>query len=161
MVGGHSYGEYVALHAAGVLDRGDLLRASEARGRFIIGATRDGDLGTMAAVAADEVTVRAALDGGDVVLANFNAPQQTVISGTRAAIGTAIEHLTAKGLTATPIPVAAAFHSPLMQPAQAPLAEFFAGLGWASPRLPVYANTTAAPHDARAGAASATCWPAT
>lgn len=147
MVAGHSYGEYVALHAAGVLSRGDLLRVSEARGRFIVGATRDGDLGTMAAVTADVSTVRKAIAGLDVVAANANAPNQTVISGAREAVGKAIEALTASGLAASPIPVAAAFHSPLMQPAQEPLARFFDTLDWSAPRIPVYANTTAAPHD--------------
>ena len=148
MVAGHSYGEYVALHAAGVLSRADMLRLSEARGRAIVGATRDGDLGTMAAVAADAERVRAALGDADVVIANLNAPSQTVISGARPAIAAAIERLAAEKLAATPIPVAAAFHSPLMQPAQAPLVAFFDEVAWASPRLPVYANTTAAPHDA-------------
>lgn len=148
-VGGHSYGEYVALHAAGVLSRRDLFRASEARGRFIIGATRDGDLGTMAAVAADAETVRRGLGDCDAVVANLNSPKQTVISGPRAAVAGAIERLGAAGLAATPIPVAAAFHSPLMRPAQEPLAEFFASLEWLAPRVPVYANATAAPHDAR------------
>ena len=147
MVGGHSYGEYVALYAAGVLSRRDLLRVSEARGRFIIGATRNGDLGTMAAVASDAETLRGALDGCDVVLANLNAPKQTVISGARAAIKDAIERLGSKGLAATPIPVAAAFHSPLMRPAQEPLVAFFAELDWSAPRIPIYANTTAAPHE--------------
>lgn len=149
MVGGHSYGEYVALHAGGVLSRRDLLLASEARGRFIIGATRDGDLGTMAAVAADADTVRGALGECDVVVANLNSSKQTVISGARAAVGIAIERLGKAGLAATPIPVAAAFHSPLMRPAQEPLIAFFATLDWSAPRLPVYANTTAAPHDSR------------
>ncbi len=86
MVGGHSYGEYVALHAAGVLSRRELLLASEARGRFIVGAMRDGDLGTMAAVSAEVSAIREAVDGCDVVLANFNTPKQTIISGSTAAI---------------------------------------------------------------------------
>ncbi len=148
MVAGHSYGEYVALHAAGVFSRVDMLRLSEARGRAIVGATQGGDLGTMAAVGADAARVREALGDADVVIANLNAPGQTVISGARPAIAAAIVRLAAQKLAATPIPVAAAFHSPLMQPAQAPLVRFFDEVAWASPRLPVYANTTAAPHDA-------------
>ena len=145
-VAGHSYGEYVALHAAGVLSRRDLLRVSEARGRCIVGATRNGDLGTMAAVAADVATVRRTI-GDDVVVANINAPNQTVISGPSAAIAAAIERLGAAGFAATRIPVSAAFHSPLMQPAQAELGRFFDEIDWAVPRIPVYANTTAKPHD--------------
>lgn len=145
---GHSYGEYVALHAAGVLSRPDLLRVSEARGRCIVGAVRDGDLGTMAAVSADPDTVRGALAGADgVVVANLNAPNQTVISGTRAGVADAVARFGARGLTATPLPVSAAFHSPLVQPAQAPLVRVFDTLDWAAPRIPVYSNTTAMPHD--------------
>ena len=147
MVAGHSYGEYVALHAAGVLTVADMLRLSEARGRAIVAAARGGDLGTMAAVAADAATVRQALGTTDVVIANLNAPSQTVISGAPEAIASAIERLAAQKIAATPIPVSAAFHSPLMQPAQAPLTSSFDEVAWATPRLPVYANTTATPHD--------------
>ena len=103
----------------------------------------------MAAVAADVATVRAALGApSDVVIANINAPNQTVISGAQAAIGAAIDQLGTRGIHATRIPVSAAFHSPLMQPAQAPLVRFFDDIEWAPPRIPVYANTTAAQHDA-------------
>jgi acyl transferase domain-containing protein len=143
---GHSYGEYVALHAAGVLSKRDLLRASETRGRCIRNAARDNDLGTMAAVSADAATARAAT-GGDVVVANLNAPDQTVLSGAREGVAAAVEKLAARGIGATRIPVSAAFHSPLMQPAQAPLARFLDEIDWAAPNIPVYANTTAAPHD--------------
>ena len=147
---GHSYGEYVALYAAGVLSRDDLLRVSEARGRCIVSATRDGDLGTMAAVAADVATVRrvTAANGGDVVIANINAPHQTIISGSHQAIAATVERFTAAGIGTTGLPVSAAFHSPLMQPAQSPLAAFFETIDWKAPHIPVYANTTAAPHDA-------------
>jgi acyl transferase domain-containing protein/NADP-dependent 3-hydroxy acid dehydrogenase YdfG len=148
MAAGHSYGEYVALHAAGVLTRRDLLRASEARGRFIKGAARAGDLGTMAAVAAGAASVRAAIAGSGAVVANINAPTQTVISGTRQAVAQASALLAEAGVQVTPIPVSAAFHSALMQPAQAPLARFLEGLTWAAPRFPVYANNTATPHAA-------------
>lgn len=149
IVAGHSYGEFVALHAAGVLSRRDLLRVSEARGRCIVGATRDGDLGTMAAVAADAATVRrvAAASGGDAVVANINAPTQTIVSGSRRAVAAVVERLGADGMSTTRIPVSAAFHSALMEPARSPLAGFFRTIDWQAPRIPVYANTTAAPHD--------------
>lgn len=115
-------------------------------------ATREDDLGTMAAVASDAVTVRRALkdnpDLAGVVLANMNGPTQTVISGGRVAVASAVERLGASGIGATPIPVSAAFHSPLMQPARAALASFFDEIDWAAPRIPVYANTTSAPHEA-------------
>ena len=150
-VAGHSYGEYVALHAAGVLNRRDLLRLSEARGRSIVATSQDAELGTMAAVSADAATTRSALgklDEPGVVVANINGPNQTVISGERGAVGKAVAQLGGIGIAATSIPVSAAFHSPLMQPAQAQLARFFDEVHWARPRLPVYANTTADLHEA-------------
>ena len=147
MAAGHSYGEYVALYAAGVLDFPDLLRVSEARGRFIVEATRNGELGTMAAISAGREDVVAAVDDvPDLVCANFNAPMQTIISGTQEAIARAQERLEARDIWVTRLPVAAGFHSPLMRSAQEPLAKFIEELPWRTPRFPVYANTTGQPH---------------
>lgn len=149
MVAGHSYGEYAALHAAGVLDLDDLLRVSEARGRFIAEATRDGELGSMAAVGTGRTDVMALVgDIPDLVCANFNAPQQTIVSGTREAIDQAVARLESKEIWVARLPVAAGFHSPLMRPAQQPLAAFLQDVTWRSPGIPVYANTTGHPHAA-------------
>src|SRR5207249_2433699 len=116
---------------------------SEARGRSIVEAAEQ-DLGTMAAVNAGAEQVAAAMgDREDVWLANLNAPQQTVISGTRAGIAWAQEHLRHQGMTARPIPVACAFHSPLVAPAQARLAGILAETPFATPHGTVYSNTTA------------------
>jgi acyl transferase domain-containing protein len=70
---GHSYGELVALAAAGAISTTDLLELSQARGQTILAAT-GADPGTMAAVSATAAQIRAVLDGGPVVLANHNAP---------------------------------------------------------------------------------------
>jgi acyl transferase domain-containing protein/NAD(P)H-dependent flavin oxidoreductase YrpB (nitropropane dioxygenase family)/NADP-dependent 3-hydroxy acid dehydrogenase YdfG len=149
MVGGHSYGEYVALHAAGALSRDALLLISEARGRFIAEAAAAKDLGTMAAVAASAEHVGSMLGETDeVVCANFNSPDQTVISGSSAGVQRVVERLLAAGVAARAIPVAAAFHSRLMQPARDPLARFIEKCSLRPPQLPVYANTTATRHSA-------------
>src|SRR5215831_17981789 len=105
MVGGHSYGELVALCAAGVIDRRDLLPVSAARAEAILGAAGD-DPGTMAAVSATAEATRAAL-GPDsaVVIANDNAPSQVVISGLTAAVEGAIQTLAERGISAKRIPV--------------------------------------------------------
>ncbi|MGH3965972.1 MAG: beta-ketoacyl synthase N-terminal-like domain-containing protein, partial [Pseudonocardiaceae bacterium] len=151
MTAGHSYGEYVALCRAGVLDEDALYRLSEARGRSIIEAA-EGDLGTMAAVSADPARVRDVLgcdmDGGsaDVWIANLNAQQQTVISGTRDGIDRALERLTGAGIAAQLLTVACGFHSPLVAPARDRFAAELAGVEFAAPVLPVYANTSAAPY---------------
>lgn len=147
LAAGHSYGEYVALYAAGVLDLETLLRLSEARGRFIVEAAAGGELGTMLAARADAESVKAALqDVEGITLANYNAPQQLVLSGATAAIEQARQALSAHGISAAPLPVAAAFHSPLVEPAQARLAEFMADLPLGSPVFTVYGNAAADPY---------------
>jgi acyl transferase domain-containing protein len=155
MTAGHSYGEYVALHAAGVIDEPTLARLSERRGRAIKDAVGDAP-GTMAAAAAGADAVRAALgDRPDVWLANFNAPQQTIIAGLAPAVDDAVAALGRAGIAAKGIPVACAFHTPLMRGARARLDEALAAARFAAPRLPVFSNSLAAayPQDpARIGA---------
>jgi acyl transferase domain-containing protein len=155
MAGGHSYGEYVALCAAGVLDEAALARLSEARGRSILDAAR-ADLGTMAAVAEGPERIAALLAGElGVTLANLNGPRQTVLSGARAAIERAMALLEARGVGVRPIPVGCAFHSPLMAPARDLLAAALEKFRFAAPRLPVYANSTGEPHAAEGAAIAA------
>ncbi|MEW6218656.1 MAG: SDR family NAD(P)-dependent oxidoreductase [Thermodesulfobacteriota bacterium] len=146
MTAGHSYGEYVALAAAGAIDPGDLILLSEARGRFIRQGAGE-EPGTMAAVEAEATRVAALLDGlAQVWVANRNSPRQTVISGAREAVALAAARLEAAGIKARPIPVAAAFHSPVMAPAGTRLADYLATVPLAAPRVPVYSNTTGCPY---------------
>jgi len=152
MLAGHSYGEYVALAAAGVFDIDTLIAVSEARGRFIV-SSAEGELGTMAAIEGDTALVGSVLkDVPGVSVANANSPRQTVISGTRASVELAVEKFTAQGTAARLIPVACAFHSPLVAPAQKPLAEFLATVKMGEPEIPVYSNTTTTPYPANASA---------
>ncbi|MBV8992379.1 MAG: acyltransferase domain-containing protein, partial [Pseudonocardiales bacterium] len=150
-LGGHSYGELVALAAAGVLEHAELLELSEARGRVILAAA-GADPGTMAAIIGTPERVRAVLGDGPVVVANHNAPGQVVISGPTPAVEAALHRLTAAGLTGTRIPVACAFHSPVVAGASAAFANELAGHALSSPRLPVWSNTTAVPHPAEPAA---------
>ncbi len=146
LVAGHSYGEYVALCAAGVFNEETLATLSEARGRCIIEEAKN-DLGTMAAVHAKPERVTEALGSlENVWIANLNAPEQTVISGTRIALEEAVGRLNVQGIRARPIPVACAFHSPLVAPAQQRLAEFLSTVELAVPQLEVFSNTIAAPY---------------
>jgi acyl transferase domain-containing protein/NAD(P)-dependent dehydrogenase (short-subunit alcohol dehydrogenase family) len=147
LAAGHSYGEYVALHAAGVLDLATLLRLSEARGRFIVEAAADGELGTMLAAQADVASVKAALAGvAGVTLANDNAPRQCVLSGSAPTIEQARQALAAHDITTVSLSVAAAFHSPIVEPARARLAELLADLPFQSPTFTVYGNAAADPY---------------
>jgi malonyl CoA-acyl carrier protein transacylase len=144
LVAGHSYGEYVALCAAGVMDEDTLFSLSEARGRAILDTAGD-DLGAMAAVPADRERTEAVLGGlSDVWVANINGPSQTMISGTHRGIDEAIGRLAAQGLQARSIPVSCAFHSPLVARARDTLAARVAGAELREPRIDVFSNVTAA-----------------
>ena len=147
LLAGHSYGELVALAAAGSLDEEALLRVSEARGRAMAEACPQGE-GTMAAVAAGPDEVEAALDGmADVWSANLNSPRQTVISGRTDAVTRAVSRLADAGLDATPLPVSAAFHSPLMAAAARPLADALEAEEVRAPLSRVYSGVTADLHE--------------
>jgi acyl transferase domain-containing protein len=155
MAGGHSYGEYVALCAAGSLQEAALARLSLARGRSILDAAR-ADLGTMAAVAEGHERVAAILAGEpEITLANLNGPRQTVLSGSRAAIERATAILEERGVGVRAIPVGCAFHSPLMAPARDLLAAALDRVRFAAPRFPVYANSTGEPHGSGDGTVAA------
>ncbi|MFE2319808.1 SDR family NAD(P)-dependent oxidoreductase [Streptomyces sp. NPDC059441] len=148
MAAGHSYGELAALAAAGALTPDALLRTSRERATAILRATGEGDPGTMAAVSAGEPEVAAALTAAgladSVVTANRNSPRQTVISGPTEDVLTAVERLRAQGLGAQRIPVACAFHSPLVAAAGETFAEVLAGVPFTSTDFPVWSNRTAA-----------------
>jgi acyl transferase domain-containing protein/NAD(P)H-dependent flavin oxidoreductase YrpB (nitropropane dioxygenase family)/NAD(P)-dependent dehydrogenase (short-subunit alcohol dehydrogenase family)/acyl carrier protein len=146
-LGGHSYGELVALAAAGTFDAAELLELSEARGKAILAAAGS-DPGTMAAVTAAADQIRAVLGNESVVLANHNAPGQAVISGPTLAVEAALSRLSEKGLTGTRIPVACAFHSPVVAAATPILTAELNRRAVCSPRLPVWSNTTAEPYPA-------------
>jgi acyl transferase domain-containing protein/NAD(P)H-dependent flavin oxidoreductase YrpB (nitropropane dioxygenase family) len=143
LVGGHSFGEFVALAAAGSLREDDLLRLSEARGRFIREEAGE-DSGAMAAVDAGPDALRELTGHADIVLANLNGPQQTVVSGSRMAIEQTLAWCKSRRLPARQLPVACAFHSPLVAAAQRRLAESLAETKLSVPRIPVFSNTTAA-----------------
>ncbi|MER7165746.1 SDR family NAD(P)-dependent oxidoreductase [Micromonospora sp. NPDC000207] len=149
MTAGHSYGELVGLCVAGAFDAPTLLELSRARAQAILGATGD-DPGTMAAVTAgaDEVATVLAASGltSEVVLANRNAPHQVVISGPTVKVHAAVAALKDAGLSAKGIPVACAFHSPVVAGAVETFAEVLAGQRITPPRIPVWSNLTAAPY---------------
>ncbi|MBY0230378.1 MAG: acyltransferase domain-containing protein, partial [Gemmataceae bacterium] len=144
---GHSYGELVALAAAGRIDEPALHRLSKVRGELMA----SGD-GAMLAVKASAERVRELAQGLPVILANLNSPEQTVLSGATQAISRAADLFARHKIPATRLPVAAAFHSPAVAHAERPLREALAGIGF-SEGAAVYANTTAAPYPADADAA--------
>jgi malonyl CoA-acyl carrier protein transacylase len=154
-LGGHSYGELVALAAAGAIQPAELFELSEARGAAILAAAGS-DPGTMAAVAAAADEVRAVLATDPVVVANHNAPGQAVISGLTPAVEAALSRLAQRGLTGTRLPVACAFHSPVVAGATQIFATELDRRAISAPVLPVWSNTTAAPYPVEPVAVRAT-----
>ncbi|RZL16666.1 MAG: [acyl-carrier-protein] S-malonyltransferase [Hymenobacter sp.] len=152
MVAGHSLGEFSALVAAGVLSFAEALPLVARRAQAMQAACLE-QPGTMAAILglpdeAVEQGCRQVMEGGDVVVAaNYNCPGQLVISGSLAGVAKACEVLKAAGAKrALPLPVGGAFHSPLMQSAQAALAEAIERATFQPARCAVYQNVDAAPH---------------
>ncbi|MBW7055162.1 ACP S-malonyltransferase [Paracoccus bogoriensis] len=149
-VAGHSLGEYSALCAAGALSLADTARLLRLRGQAMQEAVPVG-LGAMAAILGlDFETVdRIARDiSGDEVVqaANDNDPAQVVISGHKGAVETAVEAMKAAGARrALMLPVSAPFHSVLMQPAAAVMADALAAVEIQAPAVPVFANVRAEP----------------
>jgi len=142
---GHSYGELVALYAAGVLDLDGLFAASRVRGELM--SARDTDRGTMAAIRGELTALDERLqDHAYVVLANRNHPAQGVIAGPRDAVAAVVEAAADRGLEGKSLPVAAAFHSALVADAVDPFREALDDLSLATPRGPVIACRTAAPY---------------
>ncbi|TGE14655.1 ACP S-malonyltransferase [Hymenobacter elongatus] len=152
MVAGHSLGEFSALVAAKVLTFEDAIQLVAQRAQAMQAACQE-QPGTMAAILAldDETTVRICQEitqGGDVVVAaNFNCPGQLVVSGSQRGIELACEQLKAAGAKrALPLPVGGAFHSPLMQSAEAALAQAIERTQFSAGLCAVYQNVDAAPH---------------
>jgi len=128
----------------------DAIRTTRARGRLMQEAVPAG-LGAMAAImkkSAEEVTAACAqAAAGEVVsAANFNSPDQIVISGHAGAVGRAAELLKASGGRVVPLKVSAPFHCALMRPAAEGLAGVLDGVRFAAPTIPVVTNVEATPN---------------
>lgn len=139
-VAGHSYGEYVALCAAGAISRDDLIRLSEIRGRIAAQVQS----GTMAAVSAGEAQVAEAITrlGLAVSVANINAPDQTIVAGPVDAVEAAVKALSQESMRVRRVAVTAAFHCGEMAAAQQALAAELAKVEFHRPQTSLYSNTT-------------------
>jgi acyl transferase domain-containing protein/NAD(P)H-dependent flavin oxidoreductase YrpB (nitropropane dioxygenase family)/NAD(P)-dependent dehydrogenase (short-subunit alcohol dehydrogenase family) len=152
VVGGHSFGEFAALHAAGALSREAFLSLSEARGHAMAQAASEAT-GTMAAVDCSREEIEewlAQLPG--LTLANHNTPKQCVVSGNNAVIESALVELAKQGITARRLAVGAAFHSPAMSPAAAAVRAAIERVDVRSPQVTVTSNVSGAPYPAEASA---------
>jgi [acyl-carrier-protein] S-malonyltransferase len=148
---GLSLGEYTALHIAGAFTFLDGLELVTLRGRAMQDAAEAQPSGMVALIGADELQAQEvasrAAEGEVLVCANFNAPGQVVLSGHRTAIDRAVKVAGEIGLRSAVLPVAGAFHSPLIAPAAERLAAALARTELHPLRCPVLSNVTAAPHE--------------
>ena len=163
---GHSVGEYAALVASGALDLNDAARLVRERGRLMQheGTVCPGGMAAIIRMDADaleevcqEATAEASASAtsgtgfihpgmGKVIIANFNAPGQIVISGEQRALQIAMERAKARGAKRViPLAVSGAFHSPVMQPAAGTLAEAIRATTLRDAPIPVISNISATP----------------
>lgn len=150
-VAGHSVGEYAALHACGALSFENGLRLVRRRGELMAMAGRGRSAGMIAVIGLSGEVVDAAcreVSSAEsvAVCANYNAPQQMVISGDTAALRAAEEILKDAGAKKlVQLPVSGAFHSPLVSNARETLAQELATVTLRPPVCPIYLNVTAQP----------------
>jgi [acyl-carrier-protein] S-malonyltransferase len=150
VMAGHSLGEITALVAAGAIGAEDGLRLVAARGRLMQEAAETTGDGGMTAVRAREDNrdaIAEVAEEADVAIANDNAPDQLVLSGAVSALDRAEELLSERGIRGKRLPVAGAFHSPLMEPAVEPFRAAVEAIEIAEPQVPVYSCVTAEPFD--------------
>ena len=144
-VAGHSLGEYTAAVASGALGLEDGIRLVSLRGRLMAEAQGERP-GTMAAVIGlpierlQELCAQAS-EAGTVAPANLNTPSQIVVSGEVGGVERAMELAQQAGADkVVRLQVGAAFHSELMKPAQAKMAEAMEDVEWSEPDVPLASN---------------------
>ncbi len=145
---GHSLGEYSALVCAGALEFADALRLVRRRGELMAEVNKRTP-GTMAAIIGlspeqvEDLCVHASeVSGGIVEAANYNEPEQTVISGVEPAVAHASELAAQAGARVVRLRVGAPFHSTLMSVLDSEFGAALDAAPFADPRLPVIANVT-------------------
>ncbi|MGK4592862.1 type I polyketide synthase [Amycolatopsis sp. w19] len=139
-VAGHSLGELTALHWGGALTEREVLKLAKIRGRVMATAS-DGD-GAMAAIADTPSVAERLAEGEEVVIAGYNAPEQTVLSGPAEAIDRVVARARAEGVNAARINVSHAFHSPAVVPAAEAMTEELAAFDFARLDRPVVSTVT-------------------
>ena len=143
-VAGHSLGEYTALCATGALTLSQTAKILKIRGQSMAETGRTKAGGMMAVLGLEPDLVQKIAADSDCYVANDNGAGQWVLSGTLVSLSTAkmrAESMGAKRVI--PLPVAGAFHSPLMKSAQEKMKEVLSEISFQKPSIPVVANVTA------------------
>ena len=151
MTAGLSLGEYTALVFSGALSFEDGLRVVQRRGEAMQAAADAMPSGMVSVLLLDrdqaEAICREASSQGTLQAANYLCPGNTVLSGENSACELAAELTESAGGKAKPLAVAGAFHTSIMKPADARLAEALAGVPVKKPEIPVVSNVDAAVHE--------------
>jgi phthiocerol/phenolphthiocerol synthesis type-I polyketide synthase E len=134
---GHSIGEYVAAHLAGVMSLEDALEIVAERGRLMQSLPS----GSMAAVSCAPEQLRGLL-GDCVEIAALNAPQMCVISGETQSVGVLLRQLAMKNIDARPLRTSHAFHSAMMEPILDAFTQRVARVKLGLPQIPYVSNVT-------------------
>jgi [acyl-carrier-protein] S-malonyltransferase len=148
---GLSLGEFTALTFAGVLSFREGLRLVQRRGEAMQAASDASPGGMLSVLGMEQAQVEelVAQARGEEVLrvANFLCPGNYAVSGHRTACDRLAALVEAGGGKVVRLAVAGAFHTPLMQSAEEAMAAVFGNVHMESPRLPVWSNVTARPHE--------------
>jgi polyketide-type polyunsaturated fatty acid synthase PfaA len=142
---GHSFGELTALWAAQVLSDEDYFFLIKARGEAMRAPQNFHacDAGTMLAVKGDVAGIKKIISGlSHLNIANFNTPDQVVLSGSKPEIAAVHQILSDQGYILTPVPVSAAFHTAFVSHASEPFAKAIESVTFTPPKTPVYSNTS-------------------
>jgi enediyne polyketide synthase len=137
---GHSLGELTALHWGGAMDDTQVRVLAAVRGAVMATASVGG--GAMAGVAANPERTEELTFGEDVVIAGYNGPEQTVVSGPADAVDRVCAKARADGISATRVNVSHAFHSPLVEPAAVAMAARLAEVAFRPVRRTVVSTVT-------------------
>jgi len=144
---GHSLGEYSALRAACVMSTGDTLSAVMKRGELMHRESlkQPGAMHAVIGLSIDAVSaiVNECQGAGPVSVANHNMALQTVITGATAPVEAASAKAAAQGARVVPLKVSGAWHSALIQGAEAEFKGFLASIPFDPPLCPVVHNVTA------------------
>lgn len=150
---GHSLGEFTAYQAAGVVTLHEALVVVRRRGELMYesGVRRPGAMAAILGLCeaqVEEACRRASEEAGIVVPANYNTPEQLVISGEVAGVERAMVLAKEAGAKrALRLNVSGAFHSPLMQVAAEGLRAVLDSVAFAQAAFPVYSNVSTEPSD--------------
>lgn len=145
-VAGHSYGEITALWCAGVLSDAGFYKVSFARGQALE-LPAGIETGAMLAAAVTEAEANEILRQiPDLIIANYNAPEQMVLAGSAASVERARDLLKARNRLCQILPVAAAFHTPFARHALAPFKQSLAGIDFSAPGCAAFSTASVARH---------------